>query len=97
MDDPVPADGVVGVDFLVRGALLLEVEDDVADGEGVVEGLRDGGVGGGGGGLGEGGDWDGEDGGAGGWEEGNCVGGVGWGHLEDVIGAVDYRLGSRRE
>lgn len=36
-----PADGVVGVYFFVGGAALLDVEDDVTDGEGVVEGLRD--------------------------------------------------------
>lgn len=75
-----PADGVVGVDFFVAGAVLLGDEDGVADGKGVVECLRDGwgeGLRGGGGG----GRWaEGEDGGTGGWEEGDFVRRVGWGH-----------------
>lgn len=68
VEDPVPAHGVVEVDFGVDGAGLLDDEDGFTDGEGVVEGLRDGGVGAGG--------WveGGEDGGAGGGEEGDCVG-----------------------
>lgn len=80
VDDPVPAEGVVGVDFFVKGAVLFVDEDGVADGEGVVEGVGDGGRGVGGG-LGRGGRADGEDGGAGGWEEGDCVGGFRGGHF----------------
>ena len=101
-----PADGIVGVDVFVRGAVLLVDEDGVADGEGVVEGGRDGRVAevlGGGGGL------EGEDGGAGGREEGDCVGwwgrggahgqrggcGVGWGPEGRWAGARCSGSGAR--
>lgn len=84
-----PAYSVIGVDFFVAGAVLFNYEDGVADGEGIVEGLRTGRGGrrGGGGGLRGGGrGWaGGEDGGAGGWKEGNFVGRViGGGHFRDV-------------
>lgn len=75
--DPVPATGVIGVDFGGEGAVLLVYIDGDADGEGFCEGLRDGfRNGGGGGGVGEG---VGEDGRARGWEEGWVEGG---GHSE---------------
>lgn len=77
-----PAPGVVGVDFFVGVAALLDVEDEVADGEGVVEGLWDGWVGGWGGVGGYGGRAEGEDGGAGRGQHGDCVGGVGGGHVK---------------
>ena len=77
-----PAYGVVGVDFHVWGAVLADDEDGDADCEGIVEEL--GGRGGGGAGLGGvdlavGEDFDGLDGGAGGWAElGGWFGGGGW-------------------
>ena len=91
VEDPVPGDWIVGVDFFVGGAVLLEAEDGVADGEGVVEGLRRGRVGGGGGGgeTGGGRGAGGEDDGTGGWEEGDCVGRVRGGHVEEMLGVVE--------
>lgn len=59
VEDPVPGDGVIGVEVFVGGAVLLDGEDGVADGEGVVEGVRDGWVGGGDGAVGGGGPGDG--------------------------------------
>lgn len=91
VEDPVPGDWIVGVNFFFGGAVLLEAEDGVADGEGVVEGLGGGRVGGGGGdgGTGGGAGAGGEDDGTGGWEEGDCVGRARWGHVEEVLGVVE--------
>ena len=63
-------------------------EDGDADGEGVVEELRRGWVRG----VGRGGRAEGKDGGAGGWEEGDFVGGVEWGHFGDVVGVMWYGM-----
>lgn len=79
MDDPMPADGVIGVDFSLHGAILFDGEDGDADGEGVVECLRYGRVGA----VGREGRAEGEDGGTGGREEGDSIGGFGGGHLEE--------------
>ena len=45
VDDPMPAYGVVGVDFHFDGTFLLEDEDLDADVKGVEEALGDGGLG----------------------------------------------------
>lgn len=60
VEDPVEADRVVGVDFRFDDAVLFRDEDGDADGDGVVEGLRDGGGGGWVGGEGGGGGGGGE-------------------------------------
>ena len=69
-----PTNRVIGFYFFVFGAGLFDDEDGAADLEGVVEEL-------GGGlvirGVGREGRAEGEDGGAGGWEEGDFVGGGG--------------------
>ena len=89
VEDPVPGGSIVGVDFFFGGAVLLEAEDGVADGEGVVEGLRGGRVGGRGGGGGtRGAGAGGEDDGTGRWEEGDCVGRVRRGHVEEELRVV---------
>ena len=74
VDDPMPADAIVDIDFFIGGAILLEDEDVVADGYGVVEGLRYGWVGGRGGVLGAGRQVDGENSLAGRRNHGDCIG-----------------------
>lgn len=88
-----PAEGVLGVDLFVPGAVLLDDEDVVADGEGVVPCLREGWGGGLRGGRGRG--PKGEEGAAGGWALVDCIGRRHRGEVGKVVWWS--RDGSRRE